>query len=214
MTATSINQASIPPASNAGAICETRNVTVAFGPGEGRVVLQDVTLAVNEGEVIAILGPSGCGKSTLLRALIGLLKPTSGEVFAHGKPLSSIHPGVSLVFQSFALYPWLTVRQNIDLALNDLKIEPAEATSRVTRCIDLVGLEGYEEAYPKELSGGMKQRVGIARAARRAGPDLGFCAWMSLSAPWTFSPPRRFAVKFIASGPARANIRRVSRAFS
>jgi NitT/TauT family transport system ATP-binding protein len=154
-----------------GAICEARNVSVAFGPGEGRVVLKDVTLAVNEGEVIAMLGPSGCGKSTLLRALIGLLKPTRGEVLAHGKPLDGIHPGVALVFQSFALYPWLSVRQNIELALNDLGIPPAEATSRVTQCIDLVGLEGYEEAYPKELSGGMKQRVGIARALAR-GPEL------------------------------------------
>jgi NitT/TauT family transport system ATP-binding protein len=154
---------------NGRAICETRHVTVAFG--EARVVLEDVTLAVNEGEVIAILGPSGCGKSTLLRALIGLLTPTRGEVFAHGKPLCGIHPGVALVFQSFALYPWLTVRQNIELALNDLNLPPAEGLVRVTRCIDLVGLEGYEEAYPKELSGGMKQRVGIARALAR-GPEL------------------------------------------
>jgi len=157
-------------ADNSNSICEARNVSVAFGD-EDRPVLKDVSLAVREGEVIALLGPSGCGKSTLLRALIGLLKPTRGEVFAHGKPLAGIHPGVALVFQSFALYPWLTVRQNIAMALNDLGVPDDEARTRIARCIDMVGLEGYEEAYPKELSGGMKQRVGIARALAR-GPEL------------------------------------------
>jgi NitT/TauT family transport system ATP-binding protein len=152
-------------------ICEARNVTVSFGAEGGMVVLKDVSLAIGAGEVVAILGPSGCGKSTLLRALVGLLKPTGGEVFAHGEPLKGIHPGVSLVFQSFALYPWLTVRENVEVALNDLGLDPATATQRVATCIDLVGLEGFEEAYPKELSGGMKQRVGIARALAR-GPEL------------------------------------------
>src|SRR5689334_10547669 len=106
MTQTQQQQA--PPVAAAGgasAICEARNVSVCFG-GDGAVqVLKDVSLAINAGEVVAILGPSGCGKSTLLRALVGLLKPTSGEVFAHGQPLRGIHSGVSLVFQSFALYP-------------------------------------------------------------------------------------------------------------
>jgi NitT/TauT family transport system ATP-binding protein len=152
-------------------ICEVRGVSVAFGEGEGRLVLSDVTLAINTGEVVAILGPSGCGKSTLLRALIGLLKPTRGEVLVHGRPLEGVHPGVALVFQSFALYPWLTVRQNIELALNHLNLTPDETAARLSRCIDLVGLGGYEQAYPKELSGGMKQRVGIARALAR-GPEL------------------------------------------
>ena len=152
-------------------ICEARDVTVSFGEDASKLVLDKVSLAVGEGEVIAILGPSGCGKSTLLRALVGLLKPTSGQVLAHGKPLVGIHPGISIVFQNFALYPWLTVGQNIEVALNGLGLDPATAHKRIVRCIDMVGLEGYQEAYPKELSGGMKQRVGIARALAR-GPEL------------------------------------------
>lgn len=151
-------------------ICAARNVSVAFG---GHVVLEDITLAIQPGEVVAILGPSGCGKSTLLRVLVGLLRPTSGEVLAHGRPLRGIHPGVAIVFQNFALYPWLTVRQNVELGLNNLRLDAAAAHERVRRCIDVVGLEGHEEAYPKELSGGMKQRVGIARALVRE-PELLF----------------------------------------
>src|SRR5258708_22143407 len=156
---------------NDSPICEARDVTVAFGEDHSKLVLDKVSLAVCEGEVIAILGPSGCGKSTLLRALVGLLQPTSGQVLAHGKPLSGIHPGISIVFQNFALYPWLTVGKNIEVALNGLGLDQATARKRILRCIDMVGLEGYEEAYPKELSGGMKQRVGIARALAR-GPEL------------------------------------------
>lgn len=154
------------------AICEVHNVDVSFGSdGDSKLVLEDVSLSVNSGEVVALLGPSGCGKSTLLRVLIGLLQPTSGRVLAHGRPLNGVHPGVSLVFQSFALYPWLTVRENVEVALNDLGLEPGAAAKRIESCIDLVGLEGFERAYPKELSGGMKQRVGIARALAQ-GPEL------------------------------------------
>ena len=152
-------------------ICEARNVSVSFDPTHERLVLKDVTLAINPGEVVALLGPSGCGKSTLLRVLVGLLKPTLGQVLAHGKPLAGIHPGIAIVFQNFALYPWLTVRENVQVALNGLGLDPAAGAERVARCIDLVGLDGSEEAYPKELSGGMKQRVGIARALAR-GPEL------------------------------------------
>ena len=150
------------------AICEARNIGVVFN---GRPALENVSLAINPNEVIAILGPSGCGKSTLLRVLVGLIQPTSGEVFAHGQTLSGIHSGISIVFQNFALYPWLTVRENIQVALNGLNLDPQTASQRVTKCIDMVGLDGSEEAYPKELSGGMKQRVGIARALAR-GPEL------------------------------------------
>ena len=156
---------------NGSPICEARDVTVSFGADASKLVLDKVSLAVCGGEVIAILGPSGCGKSTLLRALVGLLQPTSGQVLAHGKPLSGIHPGISIVFQNFALYPWLTVGKNIEVALNGLGLDQTTARKRILRCIDMVGLEGYEEAYPKELSGGMKQRVGIARALAR-GPEL------------------------------------------
>ena len=160
-----------PPAQIQSPICEARDLRICFGPDQSKVVLEKVSLAVSTGEVVAILGPSGCGKSTLLRALVGLIAPSSGEIFAHGRPLSGIHPGISIVFQNFALYPWLTVEQNIEIALNGLGLSPDAARKRVSRCVDLVGLQGHEEAYPKELSGGMKQRVGIARALAR-GPEL------------------------------------------
>lgn len=169
MTATDIPTPQSPPSTTA--ICQCIDLSVAFGPDQSKLVLDRVSLAINPGEVVAILGPSGCGKSTLLRALVGLLQPTSGTVLAHGKPLEGIHPGISIVFQNFALYPWLTVHQNVEVALNGLNLDPAIAADRVTRCIDLVGLDGSEQAYPKELSGGMKQRVGIARALAR-GPEL------------------------------------------
>ncbi len=101
------------------AISQVSNVSMSFGKS-ARVVLDDVSLSVNPGEVVALLGPSGCGKSTLLRIMIGLLQPTAGNVVAHGHPLHGIHPGISIVFQNFALYPWLTVTQNIAVAMNGL----------------------------------------------------------------------------------------------
>src|ERR1700730_15227858 len=158
-------------AENNSPICESRDVSVSFDPAGERLVLKDVSLAINSGEVVALLGPSGCGKSTLLRALVGLLKPTSGTILAHGNPLVGIHSGISIVFQNFALYPWLTVRENVQVALNGLGLDEATGSARVEHCIDLVGLDGFEDGYPKELSGGMKQRVGIARALARQ-PEL------------------------------------------
>jgi NitT/TauT family transport system ATP-binding protein len=153
-------------------IVEARNVSVSFGGGENqRLVLENISLAIEQGKVVAILGPSGCGKSTLLRCLVGLLSPTSGEVLAHGEKLAGVHPGVAIVFQNFALFPWLTVQENIAVALNGMGLGEEEGRKRIASCIDVVGLEGFEEAYPKELSGGMKQRVGIARALAR-GPEL------------------------------------------
>jgi NitT/TauT family transport system ATP-binding protein len=156
---------------NGTPICEAKDVTVRFGGPDARPAIEKVSLSVNAGEVVALLGPSGCGKSTLLRSLVGLITPTSGEIFAHGKLLSGVHPGISIVFQNFALYPWLTVRENVQVALNGLGMDATAAAARVAKCIDMVGLDGSEEAYPKELSGGMKQRVGIARALAR-GPEL------------------------------------------
>jgi len=153
------------------AICEAREVSVAYDARQTKYAIKDVSLAIRPGEIVAILGPSGCGKSTLLRSLIGLIRPTAGSILAHGQPLQGVHPGAALVFQSFALYPWLTVRENIEVALEDLGLARADVQQRVARCIDLIGLEGFEEAYPKELSGGMKQRVGFARALSR-GPEL------------------------------------------
>ncbi|MBU2472241.1 MAG: ATP-binding cassette domain-containing protein, partial [Bacteroidetes bacterium] len=105
-----------------------------------------------------------CGKSTLMRVLTGLIKPTHGEVFVHGEALKGIHPSAAIVFQNFALYPWLTVSENIAMGLESAKVEPDLIKEKVGKVIDIVGLEGFEDVYPKELSGGMKQRVGIARA--------------------------------------------------
>jgi NitT/TauT family transport system ATP-binding protein len=154
-------------------IAELRGVSKIFDDEAGRRldVLKDISLAVPSGEIIAILGPSGCGKSTLLRILTGLIAPSSGEVLCHGHPLAGIHPGAAIVFQSFALFPWQTVQQNVAVGLYERGLARDEADRRIRRVIDLVGLEGFEEAYPKELSGGMKQRVGIARALAKE-PEL------------------------------------------
>src|SRR3989442_1466650 len=147
-------------------ISEVRHVCKTFSTDHQRelVVLRDVSLAVNPGEVVCVLGPSGCGKSTLLRILTGLIAPTAGSVLSHGAPLRGIHPGVAVVFQSFALYPWLTVEENVRVGAHGKGFAPDVEAERVRYAIGLVGLKGFEDAYPKELSGGMKQRVGIARA--------------------------------------------------
>jgi len=147
-------------------ICETRNVTKTFRlPGGKELkVLDDISLDVRRNDITCILGPSGCGKSTLVRILTGLIEPTSGQVLVYGQPLRGLSPAVSMVFQSFALYPWLTVAENVAVGLNGRAIDPPKSAAMVAGAVDRVGLEGFEEAYPKELSGGMKQRVGIARA--------------------------------------------------
>src|SRR6202041_341464 len=127
-------------------------------------VIAPVDLDVEPGKIITLLGPSGCGKSTLLRILTGLSKPSSGEVLWHGKPITSQNAGVAIVFQSFALFPWLTVLDNVEAPLEARGVAAMERHKRALRILDTVGLEGFEAAYPKELSGGMKQRVGFARA--------------------------------------------------
>ncbi|MDE2008343.1 MAG: ATP-binding cassette domain-containing protein, partial [Rhodospirillales bacterium] len=128
------------------------------------LVLDDVNLSLREGEMVALLGRSGSGKSTLLRIIAGLLRPTGGEVLWHGAALDGPPEGVAMVFQSFALFPWLTVQANVELGLEARGIARAERTKRALAAIDLIGLDGFENAYPKELSGGMRQRVGLARA--------------------------------------------------
>ena len=127
-------------------------------------VLRDINLEIREHEVVAILGPSGCGKSTLMRAIIGLQPPTSGQVLYRGQVQAGLSPSAALVFQNFALFPWLTVQQNVAVGLTHLSLTAAAFEKRVRQVIEAVGLTGSEEAYPKELSGGMKQRVGLARA--------------------------------------------------
>ena len=132
--------------------------------GKTVTALTDITVTLHEGELVAILGPSGCGKSTLIRIAAGLLQPTHGEVRYRGCAVVEPNPHVALVFQQFALFPWLTVAQNIEQALVPRGIDPDARRQRVAEVITLIGLDGFEEAYPRELSGGMKQRVGIARA--------------------------------------------------
>ena len=128
------------------------------------VVLDDVNVTIRTGEMVALLGRSGCGKSTLLRIVAGLLMPTAGSVIWRGQKLTGPAEGVAMVFQSFALFPWLTVQENVELGLEALGVPRAERERRAEEAIDLIGLGGYESAYPKELSGGMRQRVGLARA--------------------------------------------------
>jgi NitT/TauT family transport system ATP-binding protein len=127
-------------------------------------VVSPTDLVIEPEMIIALLGPSGCGKSTLLRMLAGLSQPTSGMIAWHGKPLNGHMPNVAIVFQSFALFPWLTVIENVEAPLEARGVGAAERHTRALRTLDTVGLDGFETAYPKELSGGMKQRVGFARA--------------------------------------------------
>jgi NitT/TauT family transport system ATP-binding protein len=133
------------------------------GKGEF-TVLKDVSLTVKSGEVIALLGRSGSGKSTLLRIMAGLIPPSEGQVYSNGQPLRGANNNVAMVFQSFALLPWLTVQENVELGLEARGVKREERRQRALQAIDIVGLDGFESAYPKELSGGMKQRVGFARA--------------------------------------------------
>lgn len=146
-------------------LIEVRRVSKAFGTSADPIpVLEDVSLVVRPGEIVALLGKSGGGKSTLLRCLAGLIEPSAGEVRYQGSVLAGPNPGTAMVFQSFALMPWLTVRQNVELGLEARLVPPAERRVRAESAIDLIGLDGFEDAYPKELSGGMRQRVGLARA--------------------------------------------------
>ncbi|NMP21213.1 nitrate/sulfonate/bicarbonate ABC transporter ATP-binding protein [Sulfobacillus harzensis] len=127
-------------------------------------VLDDITLDIQPAEFIALLGPSGSGKSTLLRIITGLAAPSYGTVLYRGRPIEGPNPRAAMVFQSFALYPWLTVQQNVELGLVAKGVEPEVRRKRAIELIDVIGLNGYEDAFPKELSGGMRQRVGFARA--------------------------------------------------
>ncbi len=135
-----------------------------FENGKEFKVLVDINFEVRERDFICIVGPSGCGKSTLLREIVGLDKPTSGRILFQGEPVSAENPRISMVFQSFALFPWLTVAQNVQLGLEAHKVPLEEQQAKAKKYIEAVGLAGFENAYPRELSGGMKQRVGLARA--------------------------------------------------
>jgi NitT/TauT family transport system ATP-binding protein len=161
------SQATLTPTLlNRAAVAELCNITKTYSVAGGRElkVLDQIDLAVHEGELLALLGQSGSGKSTLLRCLTGLALPTTGRVLAYGKPLEGINPYASIVFQTFALYPWLTVEQNVAVGLMSKVLNRTEKEEAVDKAIDLIGLNNYHDAYPREISGGMRQRVGIARA--------------------------------------------------
>ena len=134
-------------------------------PSENRIqVIAATDLKILPGEILALLGPSGSGKSTMLRMLSGLSRPSAGQVYWHDKPIAETEINVSIVFQSFALFPWMTVLENVEAPLQARGVPPEERRQRSLRMLDTVGLDGFEAAYPKELSGGMRQRVGFARA--------------------------------------------------
>jgi NitT/TauT family transport system ATP-binding protein len=143
------------------ALVTARDIVKEF---DGVTIIDHVTLELRENEFVALLGPSGSGKSTLLRIVTGLLQPDAGEVLYRGRRVVGPNPHAAMVFQTFALYPWLTVLENVELGLKAAGMPLPARRERAERLIDVIGLDGYEDAYPKELSGGMRQRVGFARA--------------------------------------------------
>ena len=140
----------------------SKNYATASGPAV--TILDDVSLEVRSGEMLGLLGQSGCGKSTILRLMAGLTAPSSGAVLSHGSPLTGVNRDLAIVFQSFALYPWLTVEQNVQVGLIHRRLGARAEQKEIEKALELIGLSGYENAYPKQLSGGMRQRVGFARA--------------------------------------------------
>jgi NitT/TauT family transport system ATP-binding protein len=146
-------------------LLELQSIYKTYGSGERKfVALQDINLRIRAGEFVSLLGPSGCGKSTLLRIITGLNAASTGKALYHNLPLAGINPYATVVFQTFALYPWLTVQENVELALKARGVPPDIRRTRAIQLIDIVGLDGFESAYPRELSGGMRQKVGFARA--------------------------------------------------
>jgi NitT/TauT family transport system ATP-binding protein len=153
----------IASAASSAPLVKVENLRHFYQEGE-HLILDDVSLKLAENEIVALLGRSGCGKSTLLRIIAGLMSATSGAVTIDGVPVSGPASQVAMVFQSFALFPWLTVLENVEIGLEAQGVDPEARKTRALAAIDLIGLDGYESAYPKELSGGMRQRVGLARA--------------------------------------------------
>ncbi len=188
-------------------LLDIRGISQSF-PGVGGVpveILHDIHFQVDGHEIVAILGPSGCGKSTLLRAIIGLEPPSRGEVFYHGELQRGLNPSATMVFQNFALFPWLTVQQNVSLGVPASVSEEAAREERIAHVLKMVGLTGSEEAYPRELSGGMKQRVGLARAL--AGEPELLCMDEPFSAldVLTSEALRNEVVDLFASKPSTVN---------
>ncbi len=146
-------------------LLELKSINQTFTSGDSTfTAIREVNLTLHEGEFAALMGPTGCGKSTLLRIITGLQTPTAGQVLYRGRPLTGVNPHATIVFQAFALFPWLTVQENVEVALKARGVPPKLRTTRAVDLLDRVGLDGFETAYPRELSGGMLQKVGFARA--------------------------------------------------
>ena len=150
---------------NDAPLLELRHVSQTYGGGQQKIAaVEDVSLTLYAGQFVALVGPSGCGKSTLLRIITGLQRPTAGEVLYRNQPLRGVNPQATIVFQTFALFPWLTVQGNVEKALQARGVRQPQRATRAVDLLDRVGLDGFETAYPRELSGGMRQKVGFARA--------------------------------------------------
>jgi NitT/TauT family transport system ATP-binding protein len=155
----------IETATSSETLLDLQSVTKAYRlESKDFLAVSEINLQIKSGEFVCLLGPSGCGKSTLLRIIAGLNAATSGVVSYHGQPLKGVNPHTTIVFQTFALYPWLTVQENVEIALKARGLTAGARTDRALKLIDVVGLDGFESAYPRELSGGMRQKVGFARA--------------------------------------------------
>ncbi|WP_037824386.1 nitrate/sulfonate/bicarbonate ABC transporter ATP-binding protein [Streptomyces sp. NRRL B-1347] len=164
-TPTARPAATPPRAADGDVLLEATGLTKSYAGADGELpVLAGIDLKIRAGEIVALLGRSGSGKSTLLRCLAGLVPASSGSIAYRGEPLTGANPGTAMVFQTFALLPWLTVQQNVELGLEARGVPADERARAAVQAIDLIGLDGFESAYPKELSGGMRQRVGFARA--------------------------------------------------
>lgn len=154
-----------PLVTDTAPLLSVEHVTKSYGrPPKQFVAVQDINLQIKVGEFVCLLGPSGCGKSTLLRIITGLNTASVGAVMYRSQPLAGVNPHATIVFQTFALYPWLTVQENVEVALKARGVPEGERRTRAVKLIDTVGLDGFETAYPRELSGGMRQKVGFARA--------------------------------------------------
>lgn len=147
-------------------LCEAKEISKSFNlpHGQSLLVIDKMNLQLFPGEIVALIGPSGCGKSTFLRILAGLIPANSGTIFYHNQKQEGLLPHSAMVFQNFALYPWMNVKENVEVVLQAIGVESKDRKTRTEEAIGLIGLSGCEEAYPRELSGGMKQRVGLARA--------------------------------------------------
>jgi NitT/TauT family transport system ATP-binding protein len=165
MVMTSPSTASVARPQAGQVMLDVKNIRQTYSKGQANdlLVLDGVNLQLREGEIVGLLGRSGSGKSSLLRIVAGLARPRSGQVTWQGQPIDAPPKGIAMVFQSFALFPWLTVLENVEIGLEPLGVPAAERRQRSLEAIDLIGLDGFENAYPKELSGGMRQRVGFAR---------------------------------------------------